>query len=165
MAKTRARSRERQRARLAGTAPPILKVSAATVARKPISGQTAGSVWQKRKTRKSTQLMEHGRLRRKTQGRLMKQELVGVGPMMMDDSGVDSCEAWVLSVEGNNKPVEAEFLPLDSACEEHTCLWNFGEGGRDLGPSNVQLRSASGLSIPSGRKVMVSYDVLGPEDA
>ena len=68
----------------------------------------------------------------------------------------------VLCVEGGNKPVDAEFLPLDSACEEHTCPWNFAEGGRDLGPSNVHLRNANGLSIPSGRKVMVSYDVLGP---
>ena len=58
--------------------------------------------------------------------------------------------------------MDAEFLPLDRACEEHTCPWNFPEGVRDLGPSNVQLRNANGLSIPSGRKVMVSYDVLGP---
>ena len=59
-------------------------------------------------------------------------------------------------------PADAEFLPLESACEEHTCPWNFAECGRDLGPSNVQLRNANGLSILSGRKVMVSYDVLGP---
>ena len=45
-----------------------------------------------------------------------------------DDSGIDASEAWVLSVEGKNKPVDAEFLPLDSACEEHTCPWNFAEG-------------------------------------
>ena len=31
-----------------------------------------------------------------------------------------------------------------------------------MGFSNVQLRNANGLSIPSGRKVMVSYDVLVP---
>ena len=31
-----------------------------------------------------------------------------------------------------------------------------------MGPSNVQLRNASGLPIPSGSKVMVSCDVLGP---
>ena len=74
----------------------------------------------------------------------------------------DTNEAWVLSVEGNDKPVDAEFLPLDSACEEHTCPWNFAEDGRDLGRSNVHLRNASGLAIPSGSKVMVSYDVLGP---
>ena len=37
-------------------------------------------------------------------------------------------------MEGNNKPVDAEFLSLDSACEEHTCPWNFAEGGRDLVP-------------------------------
>ena len=79
-----------------------------------------------------------------------------------EDDGVDTSGGWVLSVEGNNKPVDAEFLPLDSACEEHTCPWNFTEGGRDLGPSNVQWRDAKGLPIPSGRKVMVSYDVLGP---
>ena len=48
-------------------------------------------------------------------------------------NGVDTCEAWVLSVEGNNKPADAEFLPLDSACVEHTCPLNFSEGGRDLG--------------------------------
>ena len=58
-----------------------------------------------------------------------------------EDNRVDTSEA---RVEGNNKPVDAEFFPLDSACEEHTCPWNFAEGG----PSNVQLRNASGLSIP-----------------
>ena len=79
-----------------------------------------------------------------------------------ENDRVDTSEAWVLGVEGINKPVDAEFLPLDSACEEHTCPRNFADGGRDLGPSNVQLRNASGLSIPSGRKVMVSYDVWGP---
>ena len=37
-----------------------------------------------------------------------------------EDNRVDTDEAWVLSVEGDNKPVDAaEFLPLDSACEEH----------------------------------------------
>ena len=79
-----------------------------------------------------------------------------------DDNGVDRSEAWVLSLEGNDKYVDAEFLPLDSACEEHTCPWNFSEGVRDLGPSNEQLRNAEDLSILPGRKVMVSYDVLGP---
>ena len=78
-----------------------------------------------------------------------------------ENNRVDTDGAWVLRVEGNNKPVDAEFLPLDSACEEHTCPWTFAEGGRDLDPSNVQLRSANGLSIPSGRKMRVSYDVLG----
>ena len=56
----------------------------------------------------------------------------------------------------------AEFLPLDSACEEHTCPWNFAEGGRDLGLSNVQLGNENSLSIPSSRKVMMPNDVLGP---
>ena len=79
-----------------------------------------------------------------------------------DDSGVDTCEAWLLSVEGNNMPADAEFLPLDSACEEHTCPWNVAEDGRFFSLSNVQLRNASGLLNPSGRKVKVSYDVLGP---
>ena len=37
-----------------------------------------------------------------------------------DDSGVDTSEAWVLSVEGHDMPSDAEFLPLDGACEEHT---------------------------------------------
>ena len=50
------------------------------------SGQNAGSVWQKRQTRKSTPLMERRRLRRwrqwKTQVRLMKQEFEATGPMM-----------------------------------------------------------------------------------
>ena len=50
-----------------------------------------------------------------------------------EDDGVDTSEARVLSVEGHNKPVDAKFLPLDSTCEEHTCPWNFVEGGRDLG--------------------------------
>ena len=81
-----------------------------------------------------------------------------------EDDGVDTSEAWVPSVEGSNMPVDAEFLPLDSDCEEDTCPWNFAEGGRDLGSSDVQLRNANDLSIPSGRKVMVSYDVLGPGD-
>ena len=71
-----------------------------------------------------------------------------------EDNRVDTDEAWVPSVEGDNKPVDAEFLPLDSACEEHTCPWNFAQSERDLGPSN-------GFSIPSGKKVMVSHDVLG----
>ena len=79
-----------------------------------------------------------------------------------EDDGVDTSKAWALSVEGNNKPADAEFLPLDSACEEHTCPWNFAEGGRDLGPSNVQSRNANGLLNPPGRKVMVSHDVMGP---
>ena len=52
-----------------------------------------------------------------------------------------------------------------TACEEHTCPWNFAESGRDLGPSDVHLRNAHGLAIPSGRKVMVSNDVLVREDA
>ena len=65
-------------------------------------------------------------------------------------------------MEGNNKPGDAEFLPLDSACEEHTCPWNFAEGGREGCPSSVQLRIANGLSIPSDKKVMVPYDVLRP---
>ena len=58
----------------------------------------------------------------------------------------DGNEAWVLSLEGNDKPADADFLPFDSACEEHTCPWNFAEGGRGLGPSNVQLRNANSLS-------------------
>ena len=45
------------------TAPPSSRASVATVARKATSGQTAGSAWQKRKTRKSTPLMERRRLR------------------------------------------------------------------------------------------------------
>ena len=51
-----------------------------------------------------------------------------------ENNSDDTSEAWVLSREGNDKPVDAEFFPLDSACEEHTCPWNFAEGGRDLGP-------------------------------
>ena len=102
--------------------------------------QTAGSDWQRRKTRKSTPLVgsvdcDTGECRPN------------------DDSGTDTSEARVF---------DAEFLPLDSAREEHTCPWSFAEDPHDLGPSNVQLRNANGLSIPSGRKVMVSYDVLGP---
>ena len=53
-----------------------------------------------------------------------------------DDSGVDTSE--------DNMPADAAFFPLDSACEEHTCPWNFAEGARDLGPSNVQLKNANG---------------------
>ena len=58
-------------------------------------------------------------------------------------------------------PANADFLPLDSACEEHICPWTFAESGHDLGPSNVQLKNANGLSTLPARKVMVSYDVLG----
>ena len=79
-----------------------------------------------------------------------------------ENNSDDGDEAWVLSVEGNDKPTDAEFLPLDGACEEHTCPSNFAGAGRDLSPSDVQLRNVNGRSIPSGRKVMVSYDVLGP---
>ena len=80
-----------------------------------------------------------------------------------DDSGVDTSKAWILSVAGNNMPEDAQFFPLDTACEEHTYPWKFDQGGRDLGSLNVQqLRNANGLSIPSGRKVMVSYHVLVP---
>ena len=43
-----------------------------------------------------------------------------------------------------------------------TAFVNNTQGGRDSGPSNVQLRNANGISITSGRKVMVSFDVLGP---
>ena len=78
----------------------------------------------------------------------MKQEFVATVPMMRTTE--------------RDQPVYAEFLPLDSACEEHTCPWNFAEGGRVLGPSIVHLRNASGLSILSGRKMMVSYDALDP---
>ena len=38
-----------------------------------------------------------------------------------DDSGTDTSETWVLSVDGNNMLADAEFLPLDSAREERTC--------------------------------------------
>ena len=78
------------------------------------------------------------------------------------DDDTDTAEIWVFSVEDDDTPADGKFLPLDSACEEHTCLWSFSAGGHDLGPSNVQLINANGLSIPSGRKVMVLYDVLGP---
>ena len=38
-----------------------------------------------------------------------------------DDNGTDTSEAWVFSVEDNDVPADAEFIPLDSPCEEHTC--------------------------------------------
>ena len=63
--KPRARPRIRVRRRtprLTRTVPPCMKASVATVARTVTSGQTAGSVWQKRRTRKSTPLMERRRL-------------------------------------------------------------------------------------------------------
>ena len=46
----------------------------------------------------------------------------GMGGDCSDDENKrdDTNEAWVLSVEGNDKPADAEFLLLDSACEEHT---------------------------------------------
>ena len=90
---------------------------------------------------------------------------IGEAPSTATVAAVEETEvidgAGICGKSSNNKPVDAEFLPLDSACEEHTCPSNFGEGGRDLGPSNMQLRNANGLSIPSGRKVMVPHDVLG----
>ena len=82
----------------------------------------------------------------------MKQEFEAIVPMMRTTE----------MTQVKHGPVDAEFLLLDSAFEEHTCPWNFAEVGRDLGPSNMHLGGASGLSILSGRKVMVSYDVLGP---
>ena len=39
-----------------------------------------------------------------------------------ENNSDDGKEAWVLSVEGNDKPADAEFLPLDSTCEEHTLV-------------------------------------------
>merc|ERR1712023_382478 len=53
-----------------------------------------------------------------------------------------------------------EFLPLDSACEEHTCPWDFTRNGVDVGPGGVILRGANGGQIASGRKIMVDYSVL-----
>ena len=41
------------------------------------------------------------------------QEFVGVGPMM-GTVELTLSGAWVLSVEGSNMPLGAEFLPLDS---------------------------------------------------
>ena len=67
------------------------------------------------------------------------------GCSVEENNSDDGDGAWVLSVAGNDKPTDAEFLPLDGVCEEHTCPWNFSGGGRDLGPSNVQLRNANGL--------------------
>ena len=69
----------------------------------------------------------------------MKLEFVAI-VLMMRTTEDDTSEAWILSVEGNDKPMDAEF-PLDRACEEHTYPWNCAEGGRDLGPSNVRLRT------------------------
>ena len=66
------------------------------------------------------------------------------------------------TLQRHGSPSEEEFLPLDSACEEHTCTWSLAEGVHDLDTSNVHLTNANDLSIPSGRKVMVSCNVLGP---
>ena len=58
--KPRQGPKERQRVcRLTRTLQPSLKASVAIVARMVTGGLTAGSVWQKRKTRNSTLLMEH----------------------------------------------------------------------------------------------------------
>ena len=84
--------------------------------------------------------------------------------LMVRTTVMTEMKQWVLSAEGKDKPADAEFLPLDSACEEHTCPWNFAEGGRDLGlKCTVEKRERSLDS--SGRKWMVSHDVFGPEDA
>ena len=88
--------------------------SVVTVARKATSGQTAESVWQKRKTRKSTPSTA-------TVAAVQDTEEIDEAGICGEDNGVDTSEEWVLSVEGNNKPVYAEFLPLDSPCEGHTC--------------------------------------------
>ena len=129
--RARAKPMEKERVHLTRTVPPSLKVSAATAARKATSGQTAGSDWQKQRTRKFT-LSEQRKPRRRQQWRPWK------------------------------TPTDAEFFPLESACEEHTCPIIFSASDHEFGPSNVPLSNANGLSIPSGRRVMVSYNILGP---
>ena len=58
--------------------------------------------------------------------------MVPVGPMMRTME-LTPPKHGSLSMEVNSKPADAGFFPLDSACEEHTCPWNFAEGGRDFG--------------------------------
>ena len=155
-AKAKARAKESQRVlRLTRTVPPSLKASVAIVARKATSVQIA---WKRLADPKDKKVHAvDGAASSATvavvedTGETDEAGLCGSWSDD-DDSGVHTSEAWVLSVEGNNIPADAEFLPLDSACEEHTCPWNFPEGERDSGPSTVQLRNANGLSIPSGKK-------------
>ena len=79
--KAKARAKERQRVpRLTRIVPPRFNARVAVVARKVTSGQAAGSVWQKRKRRKSTPLMERRRLRRWRQWK--RQEIDEVGPTL-----------------------------------------------------------------------------------
>ena len=58
---------------------------------------------------------------------------------------------WMLSFSHSTALVKN--TPVRGTLLQEDVIW---------GPSNVQLRNANGLAIPSGRKVMVSYDVLGP---
>ena len=68
------------------------------------------------------------------------------------DDDADIPKACVFSVENKDMATDAEF----------TCPLSFSAGGHDLEPSSVQLRNANGLSTPSGRRVLVSYNILGP---
>ncbi|CAK0896486.1 unnamed protein product, partial [Prorocentrum cordatum] len=78
-----------------------------------------------------------------------------------DGDQSDDGDKWVFNVwrEGLDQAGD-EFLPLDSACEEHTCPWDFAEDGVDVGPGGVRLRGANGDKIPSGRNIIVEYAVL-----
>ena len=62
-----------------------------------------------------------------------------------ENNSDDGNEAWVLSVERNDKPKDAETALVRNTPVRGTL-------------PNVQLRNANGLSIPSGRKVMVRED-------
>ena len=103
----RARAKERQEVPLTRTVPPSSRVNVATLARKATNGWTAGSVWQ-------------------TLGDTRDFDQAGIcGSSSDDDSGVDTSLKHGFCVEGNMMSVHDELLPLDSACEEHTCPWQF----------------------------------------
>ena len=145
--RARARAKERQRVPLTGTAPPSSRVSVATVARKATNGQSARSV---KKDHAVDGAPSTATVAAVEDTKEMDEAGICESWSDDDDSRVDNSEAWVLSVEGNNMPVDAkflpfntEFLPFNSAFEEHICPWNSAQGGRDLCPSNVQLRNAN----------------------
>ena len=158
------RARVRQRTRLTRTVPPSLKVTVAIVARKATSGQTARSVWQKRKTRKSTPLMERRRLRQwrqwKTQGGSMMQEFVGVGPMMttaeltIPNHGLGKQQASGCWVRPGRQRLWRTHLSMELCCK-----WTWF-GSFECAVENREWS----LDSFSGRKVMVSHDVLVQND-
>ena len=127
-ARARARAKEKEGARLTRTAPPSSRASVATVARKATNVADCGKRLAEARDEKvhavdgtpstATAAVEDT-------GEIDEAGICGRWSDD-DDSGVDTSETWVLSVEGSELPADAEFFPLDSACEENTCSTCFG---------------------------------------